>query len=344
MSLEQQSLDLSVGERVLNSGSNASTSAASSSTSGQEQNKRKPNPKPFEKGKPPQKYQRNNQNARNPRPQVPRNPNFKKETPSAIISTTPIRRFFTVYVSNLGTQKLGTIVYNTMSSKNAKLTQLIPLDQFIYVINLAFYNRIVTTAGLTGTAFPDGVERLRQVAQTIELPDIICKYIEAIGIVEMANSAKIVPYCMENFTFHCDADYDYTVPIGAIASPHNPWGIDIPTVLAYNEAIARAKPSSINFRLVSGSDVCEGRKEMAVSYKRDRFGILPLSPEKLPEGDAQLGAIYHFRNIAKRLAWKRTSRNICVSLIEPHFQTACIEWELIFAKMCSDSFKGASNI
>lgn len=276
-----------------------------------------------------------------PFPKKERDPTFQKEPQKAANTVNPIRNNTPVFTSNKGCTLLGRILFRVIQSKNAKAVHYISEDLFLYVIHLCFVNRVVQTSVITGTGFPQGVQRLAMVCSSIELPDIICKFIESVGIVEMMNGTRVVPHIREDYTMYIEAPEfkDVMVPYASY-SPHpfgeDSWCISSQSVLDYVEGIARAKPSSMVFRTVAGNNVCEGRKEMLVSYQPGLGSLItPETPEKMSESEARLGAIYHFRSLKQGKRWNvRDSRRI----LHPTFLTTELEWEVVFAKMTTDSF------
>lgn len=77
------------------------------------------------------------------------------------------------------------------------MAQRVTGPQLLYVVNVAFINRLVRNAVLIGYGplFSEASHPIpSKAAEGIILPSVLCDYIEALGTITMASSATVVPW------------------------------------------------------------------------------------------------------------------------------------------------------
>lgn len=229
-----------------------------------------------------------------------------------------------------------------MQGKDFRLANNISELQLRYVLSLAYCNRVAQTAISKCYAFPRGASYLKQVCTGIYLPDILAKYIEAIGSVSLLSGATIVPYAgnyKDMFPEGSDLMLDpasILLEAGREVDTTSEWPIDDRWIVDYNSATTRASRSGMNFRIVNNASY-EGRVEMAVSYTVQGELLLPGAPQVMSEAEAQLGACYRFRNRTDLPGWLGEN----TELLFDAFTAIPFRERVLFGDACAASFAGA---
>jgi hypothetical protein len=232
-------------------------------------------------------------------------------------------------------------VYNVIQAKDHRLGVNIAAAQMAYVTNIAFLNRAVQCGVHYGYSFPDGASRLKQVAAGIQLPSVLATYVESIGQVSLASGVSVVPYVDEPhiwLTEHMISPASQLTAAGR-QPPLDVWALDIEWIVQYNDATSRASRSGMNFRNVDNSSLL-GRSEMLVSYKvTDDDLLLPSAPQIMSEAEAQLGAVYRFRNYD---SWDDFGVN--KELLFNAFIAIPFVESIMVSDLCVAAFKGANIV
>jgi hypothetical protein len=285
----------------------------------------------------------------NKRPRFTKNPQnrrggaaYTKQTRQTSLQIVPRIRVFPVFTSNLGCRDLSRLTFQVIQAKDYRLALNISEDQLTYVMTIAYCNRICQVAIHCGYAFPADASRLKQVATGIQLPDVLAKYIEAIGVVQLLSGATIVPFSGDYrtiFPVRSRIMIDPATVLNGARRPVPPgaWAIDVPYIVAYNEATSRASRSGMKFRTVNHS-VYEGRIEMAVSSRREGELLTPVAPQTMTEAEAQLGATYRFRMYNELEQWFGTDK----PLLFDAFTAIPFDPRILFSDACVAAFSGAT--
>lgn len=250
----------------------------------------------------------------------------------------PRKRYFPVHVSNRGCESLCRDVYRVIQGKDFRLAQNITQHQLAYVTCIAFCNRLVQTAVTHGYAIPLDASRLKQVATGIQLPTVLAKYIESVGIMELSSGASVAPFA---------AHYEQLVQLPTMLDPADilrfagrqvppgAWALDIDWIVDYNDATTRASRSGMNFRTVNNSTYV-GTSEMLVSYLQlpDEM-LLPKAPQQMTEAEAQLGAAYRYRDWNLRNQWGEN-----VELLHDTFTAIPFDSRILVSDLCVAAFRG----
>lgn len=221
-------------------------------------------------------------------------PYFKQER-TTVLSGKPLSTWFQVYTSN-NTNLYADAFYNLVTAADSYIGRNLTKHQVEYVMCIAMLNRMVQTGVKEGYFCEDTAESLRIPARTILLPDLLCKYIEAVGLVEM-DGINIVPYVATYQELH-DMPELYLDPAALLtaagrAIPDNYWKVDFAWIADYNIAISRVARLRLGVRTVAEST--QGRSEMLVGYSMLGELTIPKAPKNLAQTEFDLGASYKFR-------------------------------------------------
>lgn len=231
--------------------------------------------------------------------------------------------------------------FQTVRCKDFRLAANITELQLTYALCIAFCNRIAQCSIYHGYSYPENASRLKQVASGIQLPAVLASYIESIGSVTMSNGVTVVPYVTTPDLLFPSTNLQMIGP-GAILGlagreiPPTPWQLDDNWIIAYNDATTRAARSGMNFRPVDNSTYT-GRLEMLVSYRATDDGLLlPEAPQSMTEAEAQLGAVYRFRDRNNTFHWLGDNHELLFNShtaipLDPH---------VLFSDICVAAFKG----
>lgn len=267
---------------------------------------------------------------------------YDKTSPVTSLSIVPRLRIFPIFTSNLGCRLLAEQAFNAIRARDFRLAQNITVLQLSYVLTIAFCNRLAQCGIQFGYAFVQNASFLKQIATGIQLPSVLAQYIESIGAVKMASAASVVPYVADYrrlFPPNSDLMVDPADLLFEAGRPIPPgeWALDSEWIIAYNEATTRASRTGMNFRVVDNTSL-NGRSELLVSYldTPDNM-ILPKAPQTMSEAEAQLGAVYRFRNYNDRAHWFGMHHE----LLFDAFTAIPCDPTVVFSDICVAAFKGS---
>jgi hypothetical protein len=272
----------------------------------------------------------------------------KKDIPSSL-SIPARRRYFPTYVSNLGIRSIVAKVYSAIRLKDHRLAANITEAQMRYVVSVAWYNRLVQVAEQLGYCL--GVESasvLRKAAKGIQLPEVVCQYIESLGEVSTNSSVNFVPLCYRTFDGFCpavdepiEADesegddsgpsrkrlrQDEYVPLplrqwyhdhrqdlidAGRPVPGNHWAIDYDWIQNWNDASSRGTFRGISFRRVDLASMT-GKEVLLVSHSpgSDQDSLRSFAPQPVLNATAELGCVYRNRNYDDYMNWPGENRQL----------------------------------
>jgi len=228
---------------------------------------------------------------------------------------------FPIFVGNQGCRHLPEIVFDVLRAKDHRIADNFTLSQLQYVTTLAFANRVVSISIEHGYAMPANASRLSQVAKGIRLPDILAKYIEAIGSVVLPTGVTVVPFSGDYEALFPQENQEVISPSQFLIEAERPvpqqdWALDIDYIIAYNNATTRASKTGLKFRTVDLA-TSTGRTEMVVSYRNTNDNeVIPLSPTSISEQEIKLGACYAFRDYDNRNQWLGQNSELCFNSYE----------------------------
>lgn len=226
-------------------------------------------------------------------------------------------------------------------SKDFRLAQNITDLQLAYVLTIAYCNRVVQCSLHLGYAIPSNASRLKQIASGIQLPDVLATYIESIGYVTLPSGATVAPFAGDYAVMFPNLYALMLDPAAILIEAERPvppgdWALDTDWIIDFNDATTRAARSGMNFRTVVNSSY-EGRLEMVVSYKTTDDGLLlPEAPTNMTEAEAQLGAVYRFRDYELLDDWLGENKEL---LFNSHIAIP-LDPRVIFSDLCVAAFRG----
>lgn len=265
------------------------------------------------------------------------------QKPIISLQIVPRRQNFPIFISNLGCRELVHDCYATMTAKDYRLGHNISELDLSYVTSIALCNRMVQCGITYGYAFPSEASRLKQVASGIQLPSVLCNYIESVGRFVLSSGLSVVPWVDDYRHLFLENNEVQLDPFLLIEEEFRPdqrpehWPLQIAKITGYNDATTRASRSGMKFRSVDNSDLT-GSVEMVVSYARIDTMLLPKAPQIMTEAEAQLGACYRFRDYNQLEQWPGENKE----LLFDGFTAIPFEPKVVFSDVCVAAFKGAS--
>lgn len=225
---------------------------------------------------------------------------------SSSILCNPILRYFPIFCSNRGLEPWCNDMFTAMQGRDARMAANITLEQFKYVVCVAWLYRVLSIARNTGPIIPHPL--LKQVGPTIQLPGVLQKYIECLGVFKLSNGMTIVPWVSSPEEFFADDELilhpnHFLMAAGRPIQDEEPWGIDVQWINEWNQSTTRASRQAMKFGTVT--DVTDGRVEMACSYgiSNDVQRLSSYAPQECSEVEVQLGASYQLRNVDEWALW-----------------------------------------
>lgn len=250
---------------------------------------------------------------------------IKSEEPKASgIQMYAAKRTFVINIGNGGVNMLSRVIFNAIQSRDYRMAQNMTALQLKYVLTMAYANRVVQTAIHGGYALDiPGASDLKRAAGSIQLPGLLVKYVESIGIYKKATGGTVAPFAGDFPTLFPANSKQQCSPRSILAEadrpiPNNLWCIDWAWIQAWNEATTRPSRLGMTFASVESSTY-EGRAEMLVSFKRvdDPFDddgqpltLQGCSPQTMSEAEGMLGACYGFRDYVDQTTWLPGNKSI----------------------------------
>lgn len=226
------------------------------------------------------------------------------------------QRTFQIYVGNSGIDMLSKVTFAAMQAKDYKMTSNISQLQLKYVLSLAYCNRITQTSIHYGYALDiPAVSDLKRATEFIQLPGLLVKYIETIGVYKKATGGTVAPYSGGPEQLFPHGNSHQISPRSILTEagrdvPNNPWCIDYAWIQEWNQHTTRPSRTGMSFSNVNSGSY-EGRAEMLVSYRSIEDQMDPyapktyvgVAPQTLSEAEGMLGACYGFRNYELQQSW-----------------------------------------
>jgi hypothetical protein len=198
------------------------------------------------------------------------------------------------------------------------MQRLLSQEHLEYVSLIAFYYRLVQIGLKAGYSYPTfSVSDLKMVAESLLLPDQICKFIECVGIVKMPNGISLVPYVPsdEEIESHGDHVHPYSIvsmrrEIAEVegeeaAAPDSLFysgAINDTMIIDYNARTTRGFKSNVLFRRIMYDNI-EGRVEFSIARESNGRDCNARSVFQMEDALAHLGGSYGFREIENRSNW-----------------------------------------
>lgn len=270
-------------------------------------------------------------------------PAYDKSNPSTGLLTSPRRPFFTCFTSTLGCESFTAAIHRWCVGRDYRFGTTCTLVSMQYASLIAMLARMSIINEQVGTRIDDLTSRLKSVAKSILLPEPICKMIEALGIVRRPGMPTLVPL------FPLWTEYEacelYSQPIDLLERagreiPPGPWAIDVEYLAEYINHAARGESKSLGFRSVDLSTY-EGRIEMLYGYSKPRFAedigdLTPCGPSSATQVEAELGAVYCFRDHDFSDLWIKANGN---HLVLPDFIGVQFSVPMLTARLAGEHLK-----
>jgi len=224
------------------------------------------------------------------------------------MSISPRLVFYRVYTSSNGLCTVVDEVYRAVASRaQHHFTTRMPLDLMRYVVALSWYTRLIDVNSASGYPIQEDTLAMRTALRGIMFPGVICRYIESLGAIILANGASVLPYC---------ANYRELIPIGSdwyfdplealeglhVPDPHTSFSYVSDLVTKYTEASAQFYRCGIELRTVR-LDV-DGFTELIVGcVPQEHDRVKPVAPERINSSVAELGAAYQWRDYSLHKEW-----------------------------------------
>lgn len=239
---------------------------------------------------------------------------------------------YRIYTSNNGLSLVVEEVYKAVCSRAQHMfTRLMSLPLFVYVVNLAWLARLVEVNIQACRNIPHDTFTLCNTMRGVCLPDTICRYIETLGIIDLACGIRVIPYVDSYRQLIPMASPWYLDPLEQLEELHIPdpqceWSI-IPSVVArYTEASAQFFRCGVELRTISRE--VTGLPELVIGYSSAESLVIPISPERHTISCAQLGAAYRLRDYGQRDEWPFGENEVLPNL----FNSEAISPELVLAQ------------
>lgn len=120
------------------------------------------------------------------------------------------QRLYQIICTNAQLPDLCDAVYASIQGRDSKTAEHISALQLQYVTCLCYYYRLTSIAELYG--YPPNLQstsELRMTTKGIQLPGILCKYIEALGPVRMNAETRVTPWLNESSNVRAAYDEHY---------------------------------------------------------------------------------------------------------------------------------------
>lgn len=187
-----------------------------------------------------------------------------------------------------------------------------------YVTCLAYLNRIIQCGIKYGYSISDqtiGVADLSHALEGLQLPAVLCRYIESIGLVKMASGASVVPWFTSLRHEFFDGQLGQIDPLVFIREanrppPPNYWSVDYEWITQWNQATTRPARLGMQFRKLKWSEL-EGAVEMTVTPIPYNGRVMPTAPQVMPDVDASVGAVFDYRRFNTARLWPAQTAVIC---------------------------------
>lgn len=217
------------------------------------------------------------------------------------------------------------------------LDQVVSLPMFKYVIAISWYARLVEVSRYYGTDFPPDSSRLVTAGKAIQLPSVVCKYVEVLGAVSMANGASAIPYCASYRTLVPIGSEWFYDPLEAIQEggrpdPQTEWSLDEHWIRDYIQATSRLLRNGVEVRNVAKESL--GSSELLVGYRHEDDQFQPLACERLSTAVGELGAAYGLRNYDHQAEWPFGDNNA----IPPLFIGSSVNPEWIISDLIAGTY------
>lgn len=241
--------------------------------------------------------------------------------------------YYRVYTSSNGLPTVADAIYDAVSARaQQSFIHNMPRALFRYIASLSWFRRLIYVNKAEGYPISDDTTALETAMQDVRLPGVLCRYIESLGPIKLANGASVIPYC---------ANYRELIPIGSqwfydplealeelgVPDPHTPFSFVSGLVAQYTEASSQFYRCGIELRTVK-ADVA-GFQELIIGFSPVQDLVTPLSPELQIKAVGDLGAAYQWRDHSEQLAWPFGDNQI----LSPLFVSESVSPTLVIANL-----------
>lgn len=259
------------------------------------------------------------------------------------------RKPFIIYVGNHGVKTLSRSIFGMMQARDSKITEKVSELQLRYVLTLAYTNRVVQTALHYGYKLdiPEA-SQLKRAAESIQLPGILAKYVESIGVFKLATGAEVAPFAGSYFEMFPENHAYQISPVMILTEaertiPNDHWHIDYRWIEEWNINTTRPSRGGMGFTSVNYASY-DGRLEMLVSYRSSidpddplaSESLVAVAPQQLSEAEGMLGGVYKFRDYDAKHSWLPGVRELLFAqFYSTEFQAESFLATLVIASLTS---------
>lgn len=248
-------------------------------------------------------------------------PSYQSTPLPSTIVVQPIQTFFSVHTGSKNLIKFVDLIYQVIVSRDHKMSRNLTPEHLEYVSLLSFHYRLVQVGLKAGYSFPTfSISNLKMAAESLLLPDPICKFIECIGVTRLPNGMTIVPYVPTDKEVHEHEDFVHPFSIEEMrlkfpdvevdgelvpAEPTSEYydgAINDDMIVDYNARTTRGFKSNVLFRRILFDNI-EGRVEFSIARESNGRDCNARSVFQMEDALAHLGATYGFREIETRSNW-----------------------------------------
>lgn len=231
------------------------------------------------------------------------------------------RRFYQILCSSAGVHDLCDILFNSIQFRDFRMAANVTLQQLEYCVVISSWARIASVAiesGYVTSNVPELSQLLKSVVG-IQLPAVLAKYIESMGVFKLANGCEVAPWFAERETmqnhFYNQLNPDDLLRAAQRPIPPNYWSIDRDWISTWNQATTRPSRLGMHFRPLTWSEIA-GTPEMIVSptISEDGEYLRPTAPQQLTDVEGSLGAVYRWRDYDALRHWPEQTALICTRL------------------------------
>jgi len=226
---------------------------------------------------------------------------YSKTEPRVSSLVSPSTSYFLIFTASIGVESFGGQLYDWCVGADYRFGTNVRREQFLYAYLIAYIARLSRLSCHFGYRFDSRASILKQVSEGILLPELACKMIECLGVVRRPNLPTVAPLFTDYNQWKrnpANIDPARFLPIG----PHpdlGDWAIDPNYIADYIQRAARAASRQLGFRTVNW-DVFEGRVELLWGYSTQGVlsagDLIPKGPYQISQAEAELAALYCFRN------------------------------------------------
>lgn len=232
------------------------------------------------------------------------------------------RRIYQILCANTGVNELCDVLFHSIQFRDFRMAANVSVEQLKYCVVIASWARsasVAVDAGYISADVPD-ISRLLKAVVGLQLPSVLAKYIETMGLIRLASGVEIGPWfalraTMANRHFN-QVNPDTLLLAAGRLVPANYWSIDREWIADWNQATTRPARLGMRFRPIAWS-ITSGMPEMVitplVSADEEEY-LRPSAPQQFSDVEGQLGAVYRWRSFTGLRHWPEQTSLVCTKL------------------------------